>query len=218
MAFYVLDEHHNLIEAYDKEGVLAVLEKAIADGSLSGITADSGFISKLKCCVTGQTNRVAFVTEEKFNELESQGLLATGVEYHITDDSSLDLINKAVKDVNDILNGDEVVPKATQATQAKKVNADAITVTDGESEYIKETGLYAVVAHLGGAVDVDGTGIIAIRSLYKTAFGSEIAYMNNGTLKERVYYNGTATTKGKIKLTGDISDTEIVAVYKIADL
>lgn len=216
--FYVLDENNNKIEAFDKEGVLNAIETAIANGSLASLVADAAFVTKLKCCVTGQTNKVAYVTEAKLNELETQGLLETGVEYHITDDSSLALIETAVKDVNDILNGNVAVPSATQAAKAKKVNADALTITDGESEYIKETGLYAVVAHLGGVVDVDGTGIIAIRSLNKVAIGSEVAYTNDGTLKERVYYNGTATTKGKIKLTGDMSETEIIAAYKIADL
>jgi hypothetical protein len=91
--FYVLDEHHNLIEAYDKEGVLAVLSQAIKDGSLSGITADSAFVSKVKCCVTGGTNKVAFVTQAKYNELLASGSLLANCMYYITDDTTADDID-----------------------------------------------------------------------------------------------------------------------------
>lgn len=100
MAFYVLDENHNLIEAYDKEGVLSALQQAIADGSLSGITADSGFISKLKCCVNGVTNSVAFITQAKYNELVANKQLKENCYYFITDDSSFDEVEEMVVSLN----------------------------------------------------------------------------------------------------------------------
>lgn len=105
--FYVLDENHNLIEAYDKEGVLAVLSQAIADGSLSGISADAGFVSKLKCCVGGVTHQVAFVSQAKYNELKTAGSLAEDCMYFITDDTREEDLDKLLatltEQVNDIL-------------------------------------------------------------------------------------------------------------------
>lgn len=123
MAFFVIDENHNLIEAYDKEGVLAVLAQAIADGSLSGITADSGFISKIKCCVSGQTNRIAFVTQAKYNELEKSGNLENGVYYYITDDTTAEDIEKTLTELvnfkNNVKNGTETVGMASGLKLAK---------------------------------------------------------------------------------------------------
>lgn len=87
---YVIDENNNKKEAFDKEETLAALEKAIEDGSLAGITADSAFVSKLKCCVSGVTNQVAFVTQAKYNEMEAAGLLTPNTLYFITDDTTAD--------------------------------------------------------------------------------------------------------------------------------
>lgn len=87
---YVIDENNNKKEAFDKEETLAALEKAIEDGSLAGITADSGFIKKIQCCVSGVTNQVAFVTQAKYNEIESAGILTPNTLYFITDDTTAD--------------------------------------------------------------------------------------------------------------------------------
>lgn len=97
--FFVIDENNNKIEAYDKEGVLAVLSKAIKDGSLSGISADAGFVSKLKCCVGGDTHPVAFVSQAKYNELEASGSLIENCIYYITDDTTAENIDKQLKEV-----------------------------------------------------------------------------------------------------------------------
>lgn len=101
--FFVIDENNNKIEAYDKEGVLAVLSKAIKDGSLSGISADAGFVSKLKCCVTGGTSKVAFVTQAKYNELKASNGLLENCLYYITDDTTAEDMDKALQDVNKAL-------------------------------------------------------------------------------------------------------------------
>ena len=122
MAFFVLDENHNLIEAYDKEGVLAVLEQAIADGSLSGITADSAFVSQLKCCVSGQANKVAFVTQAKYNELKASNMLLSNCLYFVIDDTTADDIDRILSELSEkmtsILCGGTAVPKATHAITA----------------------------------------------------------------------------------------------------
>lgn len=127
--FYVLDENNNKIEALDKEGVFAALEKAIADGSLADLVADSAFVSKLKCCVSGKTNKIAFVTEAKYNEMAALGTVENGVYYYITDDTSIETIDKALTDLNaailsaekritDIENGAKFVPNANYAKNA----------------------------------------------------------------------------------------------------
>ena len=120
--FYVIDENHNMIEAYDKEGVLAVLAQAIADGSLSGITADSAFVSQLKCCVSGQANKVAFVTQAKYNELKASNMLLSNCLYFVIDDTTADDIDRILSELSEkmtsILCGGTAVPKATHAITA----------------------------------------------------------------------------------------------------
>lgn len=97
MAFYVLDENNNKVEAFDKEGVLAVLAQAIADGSLDNIVADSAFVSKLKCCVGGTTNNVAFVPQSKYNELVETGTIRENTYYIITDDTTVEDIDATLQ-------------------------------------------------------------------------------------------------------------------------
>ena len=161
---YVLDEHHNLIEAYDKEGVLAVLSQAIADGSLSGITADSAFVSKLKCCVGGGTHPVAFITQAKYNELKSSDSLVDNCLCIITDDTTAEDIDAMLKTLTDTVNG---FLEGTQAVQkASKVVGDVgryykLTITaDGtetslDTSFFEKGKLYAVeiVRISSGSVD-----------------------------------------------------------------
>lgn len=107
--FFVLDENHNLVEAYDKEGVLAVLEQAIADGSLSGITENSAFVSQLKCCVSGQANKIAFVTQAKYNEMKESNMLLSNCLYFVIDDTTADDIDNKF---TEIVNGTIMVENA----------------------------------------------------------------------------------------------------------
>ena len=83
MSYFVLDENNNRVEAYSKEEVLSVLAQAIANGSLSGITADAGFVSKIKCCVDGGTFKIAFITQAKYNELVASNQLVSNCFYYI---------------------------------------------------------------------------------------------------------------------------------------
>jgi hypothetical protein len=94
---YVLDENNNKVEAYDKQEVLAAIEKAIADGSLADLVADAAFVTKLKCCVGGGTHQMAFITQAQYNELKARGSVATGCVYFITDDTTVDDINTAIE-------------------------------------------------------------------------------------------------------------------------
>lgn len=111
MKFYVLDENNNKAEALDKEGILAVLQQAIADGTLENIVADSAFISKIKCCVSGITNNVAFVTQNKYNELESTGQIRENTYYYITDDTTCEDIDKVLQGLTASVN--ELLKRAT---------------------------------------------------------------------------------------------------------
>ena len=99
MAYYVLDENNNKVEAFDKEGVLALLEKAIADGSLADIVENSAFVTKLKCCVGGVTYNIAFVTQAKYNELQAAGELKQNTYYFITDDSSPEALDSVIEEL-----------------------------------------------------------------------------------------------------------------------
>lgn len=104
MSHYVLDENNNKVLAYSAEEVLSVLSQAIANGSLANIVADAGFISKLKCCVSGETMRTAFVTQATYNELDRTGLAEKGVRYEILDDSSAEDIDNAITNINNNIN------------------------------------------------------------------------------------------------------------------
>ena len=103
MNYFVLDENNNKIEAYSKEEVLSVLAQAIADGSLSSITADAGFISKLKSYVDGGTFKIAFITQAKYNELVASNQLVSNCFYYITDDTTCEDIEASIETINNTL-------------------------------------------------------------------------------------------------------------------
>ncbi len=150
MAFYVLDENHNLIEAYDKEGVLAVLAQAIKDGSLDGITADSAFISKLKCCVTGGTNRVAFVTQHQYNSLKKRGGLQSNCLYIITDDNTYDGLDTALSEAVQKIEGFETGDIVVGTAHTLKVAGLSGITYQGKMAIvpISKAGLYAVTVEI----------------------------------------------------------------------
>lgn len=100
MKFYVLDENNNKVEAFDKQGVLALLAQAIADGTLDSITADSAFINKIKCCVSGTTYNIAFTTQAYYNNLVATGAVKTNTYYYIIDDTTGEDIDKALENIN----------------------------------------------------------------------------------------------------------------------
>lgn len=112
--FYVLDEKGNRVEAFDKQGYLNFLQQAIENGDLAGIDAESAFVSKLKCCVGGQTYQLAFVTEAVYNQLKENNQLKLGILYFITDDTSYDILVDAI---NDIIKGKITVPSAENSTK-----------------------------------------------------------------------------------------------------
>lgn len=96
MAYYVRDNNNNLIEGLSKEEIYALLDEAIRTGQLPSVDDDTAFVTKLKCSVTGVASSVAFITEAKYNELRTGGLLKANTLYFITDDTTEDTLENAI--------------------------------------------------------------------------------------------------------------------------
>lgn len=240
--FFVIDENNNRIEAFDKEGVLAVLAQAIADGSLSGITADSAFVSKLKCCVTGGTNRVAFVTQAKYNELKASDSLLADCLYIVTDDTTAEDMDATLSElsetVNAVMGGSQAVPKASHANEADKAKSASEAVHAYHAEKLSgieflmlETVNSEKVAH------VDGTGIYLIEFRVTDSVSqtdiliiSDLSVNSAGTARlERKYNQGTENEYTGISICNtydsknqwiecNIPEGTLYSVHKIADL
>lgn len=96
MAYYVRDNNNNLIEGLSKEEIYALLDEAIRTGKLPSVDNETAFVTKLKCSVTGVSSSVAFITEAKYNELRTGGLLKPNTLYFITDDTTEDTLENAI--------------------------------------------------------------------------------------------------------------------------
>lgn len=203
--FYVLDDNNNKIEALDKEGVLAALEEAIANGSLESLVADSAFVTKLKCCITGGTTKMAFVTSAQYNELEAGGAIEKGVAYFIIDDTTIDDIDVVVKNLNDTINGIEttvsllsnkllkiekgttVVPKAVEAEELKSVVIYTSTDLSGKEKGATIVGTledgyrYIVGVTDGLAAQWIATGV-AQRGTLNAEFIQSASSFSNGSI------------------------------------
>lgn len=130
--YYLLDENKNLVEGFDKEGFLALLEQAIEDGSLENIDENSAVASKLRSVLNGTTHNIEFVTEAQYNQLEAEGELVPNTYYFITDDTTYEgletTINQVLEDiealqesVGGIVDGTIVVPNATHSEDTEKI-------------------------------------------------------------------------------------------------
>ena len=122
--YYLLDENKNLIEGFDKEGFLGLLEQAIEQGTLENIDEDSAVASKLRSALNGSTHHIEFLTQAQFNQLEADHELVVNTYYFITDDQSIDdlqehLDEKIEELENDLVDGSIVVDKATNARNAE---------------------------------------------------------------------------------------------------
>lgn len=203
--FFVIDENNNKIEAYDKEGVLAVLAQAIKDGSLSGITADSAFINKIKCCVTGQTNRIAFVTQAKYNELETNGQTESGVYYYITDDDTLEGINEKLGEIEADIAG----------LQNNGNNQAEVLLGEGDTPAstvnIDKAGLYAVTIRAGVSTSLL-SGVISVPDLTQTTDAYFMLGEVNGVVKECIARYNSLSTKRCLECVCS-SDYEMVDAW-----
>lgn len=185
--FYVLDENHNLIEAYDKEGVLAVLAQAIADGSLSGITADSGFISQLKCCVGGGTHKVAFIPQAKYNELKASNGLLEDCLYYITDDTTADDIETSLVELTKTVNG---IVQGGASEYRKKAEARQQIVGIGNlPEGEKTVATWASVVDISSLMLKGKTAndVIGLRGVLRIEIGSSYGYAEFSTFLKQDY-------------------------------
>lgn len=90
MKYYLLDENKNLIEGFDKEGFLALLEQAIEQGTLENIDEDSAVASKIRSVLNGTTHHIEFITQAQYNQLVADEELVANTWYFITDDTSYD--------------------------------------------------------------------------------------------------------------------------------
>lgn len=97
--YYVLDEKGNKKESFTKEEFISFMEQVIEKGDLAGIDAESAFVSKLKCCVGGDTVQVAFVTQAVYNELKETNKIIRNTLYFITDDISCEELLRQVAEV-----------------------------------------------------------------------------------------------------------------------
>lgn len=88
--YYLLDENKNLVEGYDKEGFLGLLEQVIEQGSLENIPEDSAVASKLRSILNGTTHHIEFVTQAQYNQLVADEELVANTWYFITDDTSVE--------------------------------------------------------------------------------------------------------------------------------
>lgn len=164
--FFVLDENNNKVEAFDKKGVLNALNTAIKDGSLANLVADAAFVSKLKCCVSGKTNKTAFVTQEKYNELAAAGLLERNTLYYITDDTWADGVDEALTKISDRLEEvDEALTKTKDIVNEVLESQEKITATGGKVQ-ITKAGVYLVIARVNhNNQDLCYSGIITVPEL-----------------------------------------------------
>ena len=128
--FYVIDDNNNRKEALDKEGVLAVLQQAIASGDLSFIDANSAFVSKLKCCVGGDTYPFAFVTQAKYNELVANNNIVENCYYIITDDTTCEDLDELLEQITTTIN---------ELIDANKDIDDAITYLEKDVIELQDT-------------------------------------------------------------------------------
>ena len=102
--FYVLDENKNLVEAFDKEGFLALLEQIIEDGSLENIDEDTAVASKLRSLINGTTHHIEFVTQAQYNQLAQDEQLVAGTYYFITDDDTAEEFADAIEALQTLTN------------------------------------------------------------------------------------------------------------------
>ena len=152
--YFVIDENNNKIPAYSAEEVLAVLNKAIADGSLANIVADAAFISRVKCCVSGYTHLFAFVTQAKYNELKENNQLVNNCYYFITDDTAADEINnrleQIIESLNEITPMVDKMPKRVYEYTGTWFGGAGVSQVDVSSRGEKQKGFYKVTFKLQG--------------------------------------------------------------------
>ena len=205
--FYCLDENKNLVEAFDKQGVLNAIETAIKDGSLANLVADAAFIDKLRCCVTGGTNRVAFVTQAKYNELVATNGIVENCLYFITDDTSVDDLNEILESINQDL--EELYTKLTGAIRLKELWTGSVMIYKSTSSGAKEKtfdGLnWSSIANKKLAIDIEWStiGEYEKKTLFVEADEAEVTVRDGMQLNVTSLSAGFATREFKLYSNND---------------
>lgn len=217
MAFYVLDENNNKVEAFDKEGVLAVLAQAIEDGLLENIVADTAFVSKLKCCVSGTTHNVAFVTQEKYNELEETGQRIENTYYIVIDDTTCEDIDEVLQGLNTAIN--EIGNKLVKNIKTGTLNGEsgfAVELEYGKI-YIFNISNTTYTLYLRPFNSEDEPNVVSVPAL------STAALISNVSLRYLYYLKNVSNEGSKLVMkhrnlsTGDygtVNDTVDFTYYE----
>ena len=218
--YYLLDENKNLVEGYDKEGFLALLEQAIEDGDLENIDADSAFVSKFKSLLNGTTHHLEFVTQAQYNQLVEDEEVQPNTYYFITDDQSVEDLEEQIEEyeqhVSNLENGlqdGSIVAKnaenATNATNAENAtnatNAENATNATKTSFSNATTRMIALSTFFDEWQLEDNYGYYHLYYVTSSTYGSEminlgVVYLNfNGTIDTinvsaiQPYWVGSAT-------------------------
>ncbi len=128
--YYLLDENKNLVEGFDKEGFLALLEQAIEQGSLENIDENSAVASKIRSVLNGTTHHIEFVTQAQFNQLQADEQLVANTYYFITDDQDWESLEQHIAQYEEhvteleaeLENGSFIVNKAENAQKTSLTN------------------------------------------------------------------------------------------------
>lgn len=192
--FYVLDNNNNKVEAFDKEGVLNAINTAIADGSLANLVADAAFISKLKCCVSGVTNKVAFVTQDKYNELFTSGGLIENCYYYITDDTTysdiVDKLNEIIDQVNSnsealqfidatIFNENYKTPYAGESDRAQGIVKKSLTYENFNVDIVGSANAQRIIGGLSSKTYLINITLGGYANIYEKSLSSVSKYDYN---------------------------------------
>ena len=223
MIFYVLDENNNKHEALDREGVLNAIETAIRDGNLANLVADAGFISKLKCCVSGATNKMGFITQAQYNQLERNNLLERNTLYFITDDTLADDLEKKLVEIDKNIKGlkDGSIPidktknaeNAEEAETAKKASAVTMNTTFEEmplSNIFEYGDDFKPTGRVWEAVDAEKISGTKVDATTNSLYGSVVP------LKKAGLY--VCTIKQTYKLGSTTSYSYLTALISVPNL
>ena len=97
MKHIIDDADKNKYEAYTKQEVLALIQEAAQSGELP--EEINGLVLTFKNPIDNATYKIAFCTQAKYNELKAGGYLETNCYYYITDDSTLDDLERNINDL-----------------------------------------------------------------------------------------------------------------------
>lgn len=197
--YYLLDENKNLVEGFDKEGFLALLEQAIEQGSLENIDPDSAVASKIRSVLNGTTHHIEFVTQAQFNQLVADEQLVKNTYYFITDDTTLEGLENSIGNLDGRL-----------TDQENSMNGLLNGELHAQYAYVAETirnGLYLHDIYMNYRSNLSYTFRIAFRLLTK---GNHATISNTyGAIKSVI--NELYGDKNKLPASGSYVHYETVA-------